>query len=234
MAAAAVVQRSPHHIVDIDEEDGEEAKFLPPSTNGHPERTTSSPRHEKSSVASSRYDMPEELIGMENLDSITLSWHNINVFLPPAQGGFCGLQKPPPELTQPKQILRNVNGLVRPGQLLAIMGASGAGKTTLLNMLNGRNQGNLKLDGTISINNRRIGKAITSISAYVQQVDLFVGTLTVREHLIFQSQLRMDKHFSFDDRMRRVEEVIAEIGLTKCSDTMIGIPAGLRAFPAGR
>ena len=34
----------------------------------------SSPRHEKYSIASSRYEVPEELIGVENLDSITLRW----------------------------------------------------------------------------------------------------------------------------------------------------------------
>jgi ABC-type multidrug transport system ATPase subunit len=30
------------------------------------------------------------------------------------------------------------------------------------------------------------GTSLTAVSAYVQQHDLFIGTLTVREHLIFQ------------------------------------------------
>jgi ATP-binding cassette, subfamily G (WHITE), eye pigment precursor transporter len=71
------------------------------------------------------------------------------------------------------------------------------------------------------------------IDGLVLQVDLFIGTLTVREHLIFQSQLRMDRHFSFEDRMRRVEEVITEIGLTKCADTMIGIPGRIKGISGG-
>lgn len=64
-------------------------------------------------------------------------------------------------------------------------------------------------------------------------MDLFIGTLTVREHLIFQSQLRMDKHITFDDRLRRVEEVIAELGLTKCSTTTIGIPGRIKGISGG-
>ena len=34
-----------------------------------------------------------------------------------------------------KQVLFNINGFAKPGQLMAIMGASGCGKTSLLNIL---------------------------------------------------------------------------------------------------
>ena len=68
------------------------------------------------------------------------------------------------------------------------MGASGAGKTTLLNALNLRNSGNLKVEGEIRINGKLVSSVedISSISGYVQQDDLFIGYLTVKEHLIFQ------------------------------------------------
>ena len=68
------------------------------------------------------------------------------------------------------------------------MGASGAGKTTLLNLLNFRNRGVLKISGEVCVNGRLIRSLsdISGISAYVQQDDLFVGHLRVKEHLIFQ------------------------------------------------
>lgn len=34
----------------------------------------------------------------------------------------------------------------------------------------------------------------------------------------------MDKHLTYSERMHRVEEVIGELGLTKCADTIIGDP----------
>lgn len=68
------------------------------------------------------------------------------------------------------------------------MGASGAGKTTLLNVLNFRNRGTLKIDGDIKVNGTPVKttEQISAISGYVQQDDLFIGYLTVREHLLFQ------------------------------------------------
>lgn len=63
---------------------------------------------------------------------------------------------------------------------------SGAGKTTLMNVLAHRNISQMEVRGTVEVNDRPIGREITKITAYIQQEDLFVGSLTVREHLIFQ------------------------------------------------
>ena len=54
-------------------------------------------------------------------------------------------------------------------------------------MLNFRNNGSLKVEGPVRINGRLVKSIdeIASVSAYVQQDDMFVETLTVSEHLIF-------------------------------------------------
>ena len=63
---------------------------------------------------------------------------------------------------------------------------SGAGKSTLRNVLAHRNISQMDVRGTVEVNDRPIGSEITAISAYIQQEDLFVGSLTVKEHLTFQ------------------------------------------------
>lgn len=63
---------------------------------------------------------------------------------------------------------------------------SGAGKTTLLNVLTHRNIGNLSIEGEVRINGEVVGSKMRTIAAYVQQDDLFIATLKVREHLVFQ------------------------------------------------
>lgn len=105
---------------------------------------------------------------------------------------------------------------------------SGAGKTTLLNVLNCRNLSNFYVDGEIKINDRLADvDTIMSMSAYVQQEDMFLPTLTVREHLIFQALLRMDASIPEDIKLQRIDKVMLELGLDKCADTRVG---GARYF----
>ncbi len=128
-----------------------------------------------------------------------------------------------------------MTGAVRQGEFLAIMGASGAGKTTLLNCLTFRNTGKLLVHGERYLNNMEVNPdSLARISSYNQQDDLFIGALTVRETLRFQAVLRMDKHLSHADRMNRVEEVIIELGLSKCAETIIGEPErGIKGISGG-
>ena len=54
-----------------------------------------------------------------------------------------------------------------------------------MNVLAHRNLGRLQVSGEVKVNEETVGLDINFISAYVQQEDLFIGTLTVREHLTF-------------------------------------------------
>ena len=44
----------------------------------------------------------------------------------------------------------------------------------------------LHISGSMLVNGQSIKHKIKNISGYVQQEDLFIGTLTVKEHLTFQ------------------------------------------------
>jgi len=155
-------------------------------------------------------------------EGITFTWSNLSVSTIPQEGRrCCGLLKsqPKPE----KQILTNVNGIARPGEVLAIMGASGAGKSTLLNTLLFRNLQGLQVTGSRIANKSLVTPtSLTAVSGYVQQDDLFISSLTVREHLLFQARVRMDKDIPREQRIIRVQEVINELGLGKAADTLIG------------
>ena len=39
------------------------------------------------------------------------------------------------------------------------------------------------------------------------------GTLTVREHLVFQARVRMDRTIPMSERLKRVDEVIQEVSI---------------------
>jgi len=92
---------------------------------------------------------------------------------------------------------------------------SGAGKTTLLNVLNQRNISRLLVEGKLLVNGVQVGDATAmgAMSGYVQQDDLFIGTLTVAEHLWFQAMLRMDRHLSNDERNKKVDEAIYDVSV---------------------
>jgi len=164
---------------------------------------------------------------------ITFAWSSICVSTREVKGGTCcGLFKS--AVKPAKHIVKNVSGMVKPGELLAIMGASGAGKSTLLNTLLFRNMGDLKVTGTRMANRSLVTPtSLTSLSGYVQQDDLFFGTLTVMEHLTFQAMVRMDKEIPMKKRMERVEEVMKELGLAKSRDTVIGITGRIKGISGG-
>ena len=60
-----------------------------------------------------------------------------------------------------------------------------------------------------------------------------LGTLTVRETLNFQSKVRMDKGMSRAERANRVSDVIRELGLTNCVDTLVGVPGRISGISGG-
>ncbi|KAE8715950.1 ABC transporter G family member 14 [Hibiscus syriacus] len=125
-------------------------------------------------------------------------------------------------INREKTILNCISGVVCPGEILAMLGPSGSGKTTLLTALGGRLTG--ELSGKITYNGQPFCGAIKRRVGFVAQDDVLYPHLTVTETLLFTALLRLPDSVNRDEKVRYVDGVIAELGLTRCQNSMIGGP----------
>lgn len=179
-------------------------------------------------------------------ERLTYTWREIDVygeqkvsqpFFTRLKRRFCNcLSVGGREFVTRKHLLKNVTGVAHSGELLAVMGSSGAGKTTLMNTLCFRSPPGIKVSPTSvrALNGIPVTpEQLRSKCAYVQQDDLFIGSLTTREHLIFQAMLRMGRGVSYAQKLARVNEVLNELSLRKCAHTIIGNPGRTKGLSGG-
>ncbi|KAG2493515.1 hypothetical protein HYH03_008330 [Edaphochlamys debaryana] len=121
-----------------------------------------------------------------------------------------------------RQILYDVSGKVVPGQVLALMGPSGSGKTSLLSVLGGRAPSQVEVRGHVTVDGVPLTKAVRRRIGFVLQDDVLYETLTVHETLLYAAQLRLPGGMSAAEKRRRVDAVLAGLGLSKSRDTIIG------------
>lgn len=125
-----------------------------------------------------------------------------------------------------KQLMHDMTFKLPGRALLGVVGPSGAGKSTLLNALTGfrpADKGNVRYAGRDLYSEydelrRRIG--------YVPQEDLLHTSLTVRKALEYGAQLRFPPDVTKVERRNRVDEVLAELGLTQHANTQVSRLSG--------
>lgn len=135
------------------------------------------------------------------------------------------------------------------GEFTALMGPSGAGKTTLMDCIALRQR---SFEGAIHVDGKspksdyftQTGKRAASVivilivmathpdglthinpphpTGYVHQKEMFFSSLTAREHLVFHAINRLGGKYTKDQCLKRVDEVIKEVELVRCADTIIG------------
>ncbi|KAJ0816278.1 putative ABC transporter, AAA+ ATPase domain, ABC-2 type transporter [Helianthus annuus] len=123
--------------------------------------------------------------------------------------------------TVEKDILNGISGAVNPGEVLALMGPSGSGKTTLLSLLGSRLTDPAP-GGSITYNEKPYSKFLKSRIGFVTQDDILFPHLTVKETLTYAALLRLPKKLTKQEKEKRAADVIRELGLERCQDTMIG------------
>ncbi|KAI9920035.1 hypothetical protein PsorP6_015534 [Peronosclerospora sorghi] len=118
-------------------------------------------------------------------------------------------------------VLDDVSGSVQAGEFLVVTGPLPDESRALLSCLAGF-EFEETMEGSVTVNGREWTDEMNQSMAYIQREDLFYETLTVEEHLVAQAFLRMGRTQSNDMCLKRVEAVIADMGLTDCRDKLIG------------
>ncbi|CCE65639.1 hypothetical protein TPHA_0M00640 [Tetrapisispora phaffii CBS 4417] len=143
----------------------------------------------------------------EGLESTgTFVWNKV-CFTIPYDGGM-------------RMLLDNVSGFCRPGTMTALMGESGAGKTTLLNTLAQRNVG--IITGDMLVNGKPIDASFERRTGYVQQQDVHIAELTVRESLQFSARMRQPQHLPDSEKMDYVERIIRVLDMDEYAEALVG------------
>ncbi|KAK0550556.1 FAD-dependent urate hydroxylase [Tilletia horrida] len=188
-----------------------------------------------------RVQLPEEEAAKLMQDHVPAALHFINI------GYTIGSANHGPDAAEParqmtnifakkrtRQVLRNISGGVKPGQLLAIVGASGAGKTTFLDILARRNKRG-QVSGLVLVNGKQVqDSSFKHISGFVDQEDTLMPTLTVYETILYSALLRLPRDMSFAAKQFRVLETMDELGLLHVRDSRIGDSAsGRRGISGG-
>ncbi|KAJ5151568.1 hypothetical protein N7492_009863 [Penicillium capsulatum] len=165
---------------------------------------------------SKRQDPPAKQSADMSIDSgkqSTFTWNNLDYHVP-----FHG---------EKKQLLNKVFGFVKPGSLVALMGASGAGKTTLLDVLAQRKDAG-EIYGSILIDGKPQSISFQRTTGYCEQLDVHEKTSTVREALVFSAVLRQPSTVPHEEKIAYVDHVINLLELNDIAEALIGVPgAGL-------
>ncbi|KAI5404988.1 ATP-binding cassette sub- G member 5 [Lathyrus oleraceus] len=118
-----------------------------------------------------------------------------------------------------KHVLKDVNCIAKPCEILAIVGPSGAGKSSLLEILAGRVSP--QNGGSILVNQEHVDKSqFRKISGYVTQKDTLFPLLTVEETMMFSAKLRLN--LPQEKLCSKVKSLIQELGLSHVARTRVG------------
>lgn len=157
-----------------------------------------------------------------------------------------------------KHILKNVNGVFKPGTMTLVLGQPGSGKSSLMKILSNRfpESKATKVEGEILYNGAdraEVSRRVPQFVSYVTQRDYHFPTLTVKETLEFAHECcggELSKHAeevfvqgtpeqnkkaleAAQAFVRHLPEVIIQqLGLEICQDTVVG-NAMLRGVSGG-
>ncbi len=125
-----------------------------------------------------------------------------------------------------RQLLRGLDLVLYPGELVGIVGPSGAGKSTLMKIMLGLDsptEGRISYDGLALAGN---GDRFRTEVGYVPQADIVHPELSARESLRYSGRLRLPAGTRGDALNQRVQRTLAQVHLEKAADTPLALVSG--------
>ncbi|XP_011877516.1 PREDICTED: protein scarlet isoform X1 [Vollenhovia emeryi] len=145
-------------------------------------------------------------------EGATLSWRNLSVYAVDQS-----------RRTVSKQLINSARGVVRPGELTAILGGSGAGKSSLMTALAFRTEPGTVVHGDVHVNGTSAGSSyMRRHSGFMHQEDMFIETMTVLEHIWFMARMKLDGRMRTSDIRLKIDRLLRDIGLVERRDARIG------------
>ncbi|MCJ1435794.1 hypothetical protein MMC27_005169 [Xylographa pallens] len=175
----------------------------------------STPLDEEKAAAADNETLEDETSGSDSdvgvkgiaKNETVFTYRNVNYTIPTKDGE--------------RQLLRDVQGYVRPGKLTALMGASGAGKTTLLNTLAQRINFGV-VTGDFLVDGRPLPKSFQRATGFAEQMDVHEPTATVREAFQFSALLRQPKEVPVKEKYEYCERIIDLLEMRSIAGAAIG------------
>ncbi|PPQ88680.1 hypothetical protein CVT25_010114 [Psilocybe cyanescens] len=158
----------------------------------------------------------------------SVEWSNLSYTILGEKGIFGSKKGDATEIYTDKVILDNVSGVVRPGQMMAILGPSGAGKTTLVEILAGRTKSGL-VSGHFNIVAENADQTYAPRVGFVPQQDILPPTLTVFEALLFAARLRLPENVTDQEKKDRVNVLLEKLGISAIKNSRIGDAMGSKS-----
>lgn len=120
-----------------------------------------------------------------------------------------------------RRLLQPMSFDIRPGALVAVIGASGAGKTTLLEVLAGQLMPSSGAVGYGGAESSTFPKQLHTMFGYVPQDDIIHIDLPLVRTLRYSARLRMPWHTDAEEIDRAVDCVLDELGLSHVAHTPV-------------
>jgi ABC-type multidrug transport system ATPase subunit len=122
---------------------------------------------------------------------------------------------------KPLTLLNDVSLVIRPRELVCLLGPSGSGKSTLLTVLSGRNPPD---GGAVLVNGENLYDNFAALKqdiAVVPQKDVLHDSLAVGAALRYTAELRLPPDTSREEIAKSVSDILEVVGLDKRSGTLL-------------